>query len=147
MRNLRATDVKQNKRVILPGDGSIKLENQLEVRRNAYMAEFRKYVAENCDEKSRQKTNLTPAQRRGIQKLNKRQKEGELIIAMTDKSGRLAAVETELYMKMAESHTCHDVEVGPEEIHRTQRVLNGHVSEWIKMTGMVVTRAWQQKEA
>ena len=76
------------------------------------MTEFRKYVAENCDKKSRQKTNLTPAQKRGIQKLNKRQKEGDLIIAMTDKSGNIAAVETELYLKMVESHTCHDVEVG-----------------------------------
>ena len=68
--------------------------------------------------------------------MNKRQKEGQFIIAMTDKLEKLAVVEMELYMKMAESHTCHDVEVGPEEIHRTQRVINGHVSEWIKMMGM-----------
>ena len=26
--------------------------------------------------------------------------------------------------------------LGPEIVHQTQRILNGHVSEWIKMTGM-----------
>ena len=41
---------------------------------------------------------------------------------MTEKSGKMAPVETELHV--------------PEVIHKTQHVLNGHVSEWIKLTGI-----------
>ena len=36
-----------------------------------------------------------------------------MIVTMTDKYGEMSAVETELYLKMVESHTCHDTEVGP----------------------------------
>ena len=44
----------------------------MEVVRNTYIDEFRKNISEYCDKKSREETNLTSVQKRGIQKLSKR---------------------------------------------------------------------------
>ena len=62
MRRLRATDVKLNSEIILPRHQGVTFETQLEVRRHNYIEVFREYVREFCDDKSRQKINLTPAQ-------------------------------------------------------------------------------------
>ena len=69
MRRLRATDVKLNSDIILPKPQGVKFETQLEVRRYNCLEVFREYVVEFCDNKSRQKINLTPAQNSGLKKL------------------------------------------------------------------------------
>ena len=76
MRKLRATDVKQNTYVILPKSQGVQYESGLEMRRNKYLSVFRDYVRNNCDEKSRQKSNLSTKQNRGIKKLKKRISDG-----------------------------------------------------------------------
>ena len=72
MRNLKATDVKQNTFVYLPENQGVKYEAQLEVRRNEYLKIFRQYVKENCNEHKQQKSNLTESERKGVKKLKKR---------------------------------------------------------------------------
>ena len=60
MRNIRATDVKQNTFVVLPEPQSVKYEVGLELRRDHYLSVFRDYVKQNCNKNFQQKSNLTP---------------------------------------------------------------------------------------
>ena len=136
MRKLRATDVKLNNQVYLPKPQGVKYEAGLEMRRSKYLETFRQYAKENCDEKGRQKSNLTISEMRGLKKLKKRISEGEIIICQTDKSGRLAVMPMDMYHEAAMVHIGKDVEVDFEEAEKTQNLLNGHVSMWLKMTGM-----------
>ena len=144
MRNLRATDVKLNTFVVLPEPQSVKYEAGLELRRDKYLSEFRNYVKQNCDKGFQQKPNLTSQQRKGIKKLSKRVADGEIIICLTDKSGRLAVLPMEMYHEAAKVHIGKDVEVDFHEAERTQKLLNGHVSSWLKMTRM--GEKWQHQD-
>ena len=78
----------------------VKFETQLEVRRYNCLEVFREYVVEFCDDKSRQKIDLTPAQNSGLKKLKKRVADGEIIVCLTDKSGRLALLPLENVKKI-----------------------------------------------
>ena len=49
------------------------------------MGVARQFISEFCDDKGRQKDNLTAAQRRGLKKLQKRVADGEIVIIPTDK--------------------------------------------------------------
>ena len=49
-------------------------------------------IVEEYTENSKTGKNLTEGERRGIEKLEARVKSGEIVILMTDKSGKLAVV-------------------------------------------------------
>ena len=70
--------------------------------------------------------------------------DGELIVCLTDKSGRLAVMPMELYHEAAHVHIAKDVEVDFEEAEKTQKLLNGHVSMWLKITKM--GEKWNHQE-
>ena len=76
------------------------------------MGGFREYFRNNCDEKGRQKTNLTVEEQRGIKSLRKRVKEGGITILPTDKSGRFCVMSVEEYLRAGGKHTSKDEEVG-----------------------------------
>ena len=97
LRKLRATDVKLNSQVYLPESQNVKYESQLELRSSKYLEIFQNYVKEKCDSKHRQNSNLSASQSKGIKKLKKRISDGELIVCPTDKSGKFAAMPTEMY--------------------------------------------------
>ena len=143
MRKLRATDVKQNTYVHLPKSQGVQYESELEMRRNKYLSVFREYVRENCDEKSRQKSNLSAKENRGIKKLKKRISDGEIMICLTDKSGRFAAMPMEMYHEAAEVHIEKDKEITFKEAEGIQDELNGHCAMWMKMTQM--GQKWEHK--
>ena len=83
---------------------------------------------EHCSEEGAQRFNLSQAQRNGLKKLRKRVQDGEAIVMMTDKSGKLAVADVESYLDMGKVHTSGDKEVGEAEVKKTQRLYNGHVS-------------------
>lgn len=68
-------------------------------------------MEDHCDDKGRQRDNLTPRQRRGLKKLQKRQAEGELVIVPTEGSGRMAVMSLEAYLAAGEVHTAKDIVV------------------------------------
>ena len=76
--------------------------------------------------------------------MSKRMADGELIVCLTDKSGRLAVMPMELYHEAAHVHIAKDVEVDFEEAEKTQKLLNGHVSMWLKITKM--GEKWNHQE-
>ena len=133
-RKMRVTDLKQNTKIHLPKPLPTRQEACAAVRRERWEKEFKEYFQENCKDDGSQKSNLTPAQQRGIAKLKKRIKEGSLMVVLTDKSGKLAVTTPSNYLKMGEEHTKNDAEVDEETASDTQRKLNGHMSMWLKIT-------------
>ena len=89
LRRRRVTDLKENTRVYLPKPLPINEEAKIQIRRERLEKVYRDFVNENCTDKGEQRSNLTSAQKRGIASLKKRIKDGELIVRMTDKSGKL----------------------------------------------------------
>ena len=136
LRKKRVTDLKENTKVHLPKPLPTHQEAITAVRREKWLEEHSKYERENCDENGNQKSNLSAAQQRGLKKLRKRIKEGEIIVVKTDKSGKLAVVAVEDYIKMGEIHTSNDKEVDEEKSKEIQRKLNGNVSMWLKITNI-----------
>ena len=132
-RKMRVTDFKLNTRVHLPKPLSTIQEAKIEIRREKLNEVFNNFINEKCSEKGDQKLNLSKAQGRGLKKLKKRLKDGDLVIFMTDKSGKFAITDLVNYSKMGEVHTSKDIEVDAVEAKKTERRLNGHNSMWIKM--------------
>lgn len=64
--------------------------------------------------------------------LKKRTLGGELVIIPTDKSGNMAVVSRDNYMKARLKHTLGDREVDWDIIMESQREINGHVTMLIK---------------
>ena len=144
MRNKKVTDVKHNPKVYLPKALQPKDEAVIEVRRCKWLEIYNKYVKEFCNEKGEQAMNLTPAQKKGLAKLRKRTKEGEIVVVLTDKSGKLAVMSMESYLEAGRVHTDKDEEVDEEFARRTQRILNGHTAMWLKI-GRVGSN-WRHEE-
>ena len=140
----RATDVKNNTRVILPRPMSALEESKLAVLRLEWNALFDRYLAEECGEGGEQTSNLTAQERRGLKSLKQRVKDGEIVVLQTDKSGRFAVMSMKTYITAGEKHTAKDSEVGWEEVKENQSQLNGHVSMWLKV--FRVGQKWNHAE-
>merc|ERR1712155_124734 len=132
-RKYRATDAPMNANLKLPRAQTQEYEVGLELRRSEWMKAAREHITEHCDAKGRQEDNLTPAQRRGVEKLQKRVREGEIVVMQTDKSGKLAVMPLEMYISAGEEHTKLDKEVDMEVAAEIQRKVFGHTSSWLKI--------------
>ena len=91
------------------------------------------YKKEFVNIKDQQKTNLSAPQKRGLAYIWKRVKNGEIVVVMTDKSGKVAIMSMNDYMEAALVHCKKDEEVGSEFVEHNQKILNGHTSMWLKM--------------
>ena len=136
MRKLKVTDVKHNTKIYLPKALDAKSEAGIEVRRQKCMEIYQEYLKEFCDEKGSQTSNLSPTQKRGLIKLRKRIKNGEVVVCLTDKSGRMALMSMESYLEAGAVHTSKDREVDMDFARETERELNGHVAMWLKIIRM-----------
>ena len=127
-RKYRATDAPMNATLKLPPGQSPEYEAGLEIRQQKWMGTATQYIQEFCDDKGRQKDNLTPAQRRGLKKLQKRVADGEIAVIPTDKSGRMVVMSLEDYERAGEVHTSKDIEVSMEHAEEVAKELRGHTS-------------------
>ena len=71
--------------------------------------------------------------REGLRSLQKRSKEGEIVIAETDKSGKFCVFSMEEYLKAGEVHTKNDVEIDEKDLKEIQRTLNATCSMFLKI--------------
>ena len=141
----RATDIKGNTMVILPGRSkNFQFEANLEMLRAELKGCFQNYVRKNCNEKGEQESNLTRGEHKGLKTLKKRFQEGDIIVLPTDKSGRFGVMSLENYLLAGEKHTNKDVEVGMGEIVRTQSELNGNISMLIKF--LRIGHLWKHQD-
>ena len=80
--------------------------------------------------------NLSEKQKRGIKKLRKRQKDREIVVFQTDKSGKLVVDTPENYVEAARPHVEKDDLVSIEEFRTTEKLINAHSVFWLKMLGV-----------
>ena len=120
----RATDLKGNTMVILPGQSKdFQVEANFEMLRTEIRACFKNYTTKNCNEKGDQESNLSRGEMGGLKKLKKCYKSGELAIKSTDKSGRFAVMSQENYITGGGKHTQKAEEIDLETIKQTQKEL------------------------
>ena len=77
--------------------------------------------------------NLTEKQKRGIKSLKRKQKEGEIVIFQTDKSGKLAADTPDNYTEAARPHIEKDMIVTQKEYEDVEKLINAHSLFWMRM--------------
>ena len=131
----RVTDCKDNSRIYMPKGLSTLEEAKLALRTYKLRECYQEYKSKECGEKGDQRTNLSHEQKAGLDSLMKRIKKGELMIGLTDKTGKLAVMSRRAYLAMGAVHTAGDEKVNQEKIRGAQRLLNAHVSMWLKALG------------
>ena len=124
MGNKRVTDIKVNRRVMLPDPRPAGEEATLMVRRERLLDVVEEYINEKCDEKGQVKeSNFYEQERIGVKKLSKRVKEKEIVIRPTDKSHKLSISSMDNYIEQGKPHTEGDRRVGWRDVIRRQELL------------------------
>ena len=104
----KATDMKQNTKVHLPGALGIEEESSLEVLRREWLEGYRGFVSEKCNKKKEQVSNLKRSEKEGLKSLRKRVAEGEIVVVPTDKSGRFSVMDIDTYLQADLKHAGKD---------------------------------------
>ena len=84
-------------------------------------------VLKECRGKIECIENLTVSERRGLKKLAKRVKNKEIVIWLTDKSGKMCVSTVEKYEEAGEAHTEHDEKVSWEDVEEVQKDIKCHM--------------------
>ena len=134
MGNLRVTDTKFNRRTILPENRNKRIEAQENIRKENTMRTFQNYKLDKCDAKGKVlNKNITKNAERGLKSLKKRVTEGTIYISRTDKSGKIAVITMEEYIRMGEVHTKDDKVITEKELHKIQTDLNRHAASFLNI--------------
>ena len=120
------------------------LEARLEVRRMEAAKLYNECENLLVDDKGLTEDNLTAGERRGLKDLQKRVKDGEIIICQTDKSGRLAVLSRSQYIESGNKHLKDTTEVNLRFAETNQSVLNGHISWWAEILN--IGEFWNQED-
>ena len=91
-----------------------------------YTAALNTYEKERYKEKKKKFENLSKTEAEGLESLKKRVKAGEIMITTTDKSGRMAILTKDQYVKSGESHTLKDEKLDWKKITYIQNQVNSH---------------------
>ena len=136
MSKMRVTDAKYNVRSYPPREVDVDNEIKIQYRRDEFMSTFAKVKRDVCDKKGRPiSKNLSDEELKGQISLTRKVKEGEIIITTTDKSGKFAVVEPELYKQAAMVHI-KDNAIDQKTVSETEKLLNRHSNQIIKALRM-----------
>ena len=140
---MRATEMKGNKRVVLPKASDIKVEAMMEVRRKRAAKLYDLCVKKLGEGSEKGKDNLTRGAKKGMKSLKKIVADGEIIVCQTDKSGRFCILTREQYREAGNVHASKDMKVDVEEQAEIERALNGHMRWWNVIWGQ--GEGWSQE--
>ena len=138
LNNRRPTDYKHNKRIILPRPATTDIEFECEKRRRYYLRTFSTFKKKEEKKETKTETkenkskdglkydNLTESEMKGLKSLKKRVSNGEVVITTTDKSGRMAILTQEQYIKSGQCHTDKDEKLDWGRIQYIQNQVNSH---------------------
>ena len=84
----------------------------------------------------RQQLNISKLEKEGLDSLQKRVKEGELVIMKTDKSGKLVPIDRDVYVEMGKAHTSGDEEITMAEVLKMSEDIDNHSSAYLRMFNM-----------
>ena len=132
--NLTATDLKNNKRVILPGPD----DDNEEIRRNNLKSDFKniviKYKKENCDKHGNiLNNNLSDKQLKEVKNLKNRIDKEGLTCGETDKTGKFTLDTLDNVTEKMKKHIKDDKVVNAKEVKAIENKLNRHMDLWTKM--------------
>ena len=96
------------------------------------MQKKKKEGKKNYEEINQEGDNLTDTEKRGLAKLRKRIKEGNIVIVKTDKSGKIAAMSKEKYLEMGLKNCIEDRKIDRIEVKNRERNINDHTRMLIK---------------
>ena len=126
-RRLRATDLRDCPRLCLPGPRPQREEALLHAKEVIWQETISNYRRNNCREDGTQlKDNVTKSERRGINKLRRRAKAGEIVISSTDKSGKLTISSMDSYLRQGAPHVAGDRKITMKEVRKTQEDVLNH---------------------
>ena len=131
-KNLKPTDFKNNKRIVIPD-----LEDDPEeIRRNNLKNELRKvvikYKKEHCDKSGNVfDNNLKEEQLKDIKNLKERIKEEGLICGETDKTGKLTLDTLRNMSKKMDKHIKDDKIINEKEARKLENKMNKHMQFWV----------------
>ena len=103
---------------------TVKDESEIEVRKKAWLEEHKKYMDKEKVGDRMKYNNLTAEQRRGLTKLKKRVKDGEIVVSKTDKSGKLFVSTFDSYSSRGQKHTEGDKKIDETEVDDLRRKCN-----------------------
>ena len=133
----RATNMKNNRKVFMPGPAPPRVEAGHCARMEVWQREFGKYMKNNCNNKGEQnESNLTITQQLALKRLSRRVSKNEIVILESDKGKRFVIVSEEVYKAMGRNHTRKYSPATTEEIRASQRVLSTAAKAMINMFGV-----------
>ena len=135
LKSLKATDLKNNKRVIIQRG----LDDESEIKRNYLKGElkdvFVNYMKEHCDKHGNMlENNLDVKQMETIKKLKKKMQDENLVCYKTDKTGNLVLDTINNYSNKMSKHIKEDEAITEKKVKSIENNLNKHANYWVEMT-------------
>ena len=123
----KVSDIPTCRRITLPEPIDEGIEIGIRATKQRMMDVIKEYKEKYCDEKGRiGNSNLTKAEKAGLNECRRNAKAGKQVFYMTDKSKMISADTPENYKKAMEKHIEGDRLVDGEEVRSLERTMNGH---------------------
>jgi hypothetical protein len=134
-RNLKATDLKNNKRINILETGNDEEEIRMNTVKTELKEVYKKYMKEHCDDKGNVlENNLSVEQFKAIKELKTKMKNENLVCVETDKTGKFALDTKENYVNKVRKHIKMDEVITSKEVTRIENKLNAHAEHVAKIT-------------
>ena len=127
-RNMKATDMPFNKRVVIPN--AIKQEEEVKIQMLKQRLEEVTIEYVMNDNKRNMLSNLSATQKEGLKTLKERKKNQEVVIFQTDKTNSFSVDTLDNYRVAGLCHTENDDVVDDEQRKHLEAVMNAHGIMW-----------------
>ena len=133
----RATGMKNNRRVFMPGPAPPRVEAGLNTRMDIWRRTYAQHMLKNCNSKGEQKeSNLSIEQQLAMKSLGKRISKDEIVVRECDKGKRFVVMPMSMYTAMGNDHTDKDVSVTVGEVRKSQKILSTAAKSMVNMFGV-----------
>ena len=107
----------------------------IQQRMMGYLETVEHYMWNNCDKKGNivNCSNLTEAEQAGLDEIKVGVKTKGWIIYSSDKSGKIVLDTKENFLECMREHFSGDREVGPDEVRKSEKMINIHSRAWCRI--------------
>ena len=136
-RKKRVTDTGLNKRITLPYPVDTRTEDKIQDLVNdldeAILRAGREDESGRLRAGKQNPSGVNNDQQRGRENILKREREGELIVVLTDMSGKRAVMTQEIYHQLMEPHITGDTIHTRDEVDQAEKQFNGAAAQILKV--------------
>ena len=137
MRRKRATDMRGNRMVYMPGPDKPIVEAENSTRIGVWDKTFALFMKDNCkDDGTQLKSNLSRSQTLGLRSLSRRVAKVEIVVLEADKGKKFVVVDEATYKAMALDHMRGDIRVSREGVRDSQRILSSTAKSLANMVSL-----------